>query len=295
LHDLIKPVNTGATLKKTTIILTIILFSTFNVVQGQTNTSPISLILRIYPDGSTLVEYHLETEPSDIRIDTDLFGETYQNLIVKDEENNPLDYKEIPTGITIDSIGASEITIIYYTYELTSKEGPLWDLNISSPINTAIYLPQNSAIFDLSDIPLKMELSEDRQYVELPPGDVYVSYILSVPDNAQDTTSEKNNNSLFYIAGFLIIASIVSIYIYKYSKKPNQTVDTQSKSMEKRIDISKIFEKRDSLRIEDREVIKFLSENNGEVFATEIRNRFDMPKSTTWRLIRRLKDLEIVE
>ena len=64
---------------------------------------------------------------------------------------------------------------------------------------------------------------------------------------------------------------------------------------EKAVDLEKIFNVHDDLRLEDREVIKFLAENNGETFATEIRDRFDMPRSSAWRLIRRLASHEIVE
>jgi uncharacterized membrane protein len=407
----------GTTLKKITLIFIILQLSTFNIALGQ-NITPKSLELRIYPDGSTLVEYFIDVEPSEVRVDVELFGDTIHNLIIKDEENNPLDYSETPSGITIDSIGASEITIIYYTYDLTSKEGPLWDLNITSQLNTAIFLPENAAIFDLSDIPLSMEVMAGQQYIELPPGELYVSYIISVPDlmgeaektleavdeyiqsleeqtyivrdarneyqeavilfqnnqfseakekalQAQETadntvdvadsaiqemttteaiinqaieqertlglsqaqealstaedyysqgdyrdaetyakqayqlalsaTTTEGDSSLIYIAAFLVILVSASAYFYtKRVKKPTQTARA-IKSNDKRVDLERIFDKHDTLKLEDREVIKYLAENNGEVFATEIRNRFDMPRSTAWRLIRRLKELEIVE
>jgi uncharacterized membrane protein len=64
---------------------------------------------------------------------------------------------------------------------------------------------------------------------------------------------------------------------------------------ERTVNQEKIFEDNPDLRLEDREVIKFLASNNGEAFATEIRERFDLPRSSAWRLIRRLVSLEIVE
>jgi len=59
--------------------------------------------------------------------------------------------------------------------------------------------------------------------------------------------------------------------------------------------LDKILAEHPNLRTEDKEVLRFLSENNGEVFASEIRDRFDMPRSSAWRLIRRLEGLEIIE
>jgi uncharacterized membrane protein len=41
---------------------------------------------------------------------------------------------------------------------------------------------------------------------------------------------------------------------------------------------------------------KFLAEKEGKAFEAEIRQRFpDMPRTSLWRLIRRLEGLEIVE
>ena len=50
------------------------------------------------------------------------------------------------------------------------------------------------------------------------------------------------------------------------------------------------------LKKEDKEVIEFLSEKGGQAFEAEIRERFpDMPRTSLWRLVRRLERLEIVE
>ena len=50
-----------------------------------------------------------------------------------------------------------------------------------------------------------------------------------------------------------------------------------------------------AIRVGNGKIIKFLAENKGEAFATEIRDRFDLPRSSAWRLIRRLVNNEIVD
>ena len=149
---------------KSVLLITVVFLSLTSHVYGQENITPISLQFNVYPDGSALVEYIVESDPSDVRIDIVLFGENYENLIIKDEENNPLGYSKNPTGVTVDSIGASEITLIYYSFDFTRKDGPLWDLNITSPIDTGIFLPEGAAIFDLSDIPLDLKVIDSKQY-----------------------------------------------------------------------------------------------------------------------------------
>jgi len=404
---------------KAGLIFLILILSSANHAIGQENITPTSLKLTIYTDGSVLVEYLVNSDPSQVKVEIPLFCTNCNNLIIRDEENNPLDYSENPLGITVDSICASEITLIYYSHDFTNKNGPLWDLNISSPVKTNIYLPKGSAIFDLSDIPLDMDIINDSQYLLLPPGEIYVSYLLSIPDlsteaqTAIETTdnylssfeeqgyilpearnmydeaqtlfqnnlyteakeiavqaqesadltivdaesalheislaqssvdqaitkgntvgisfaqdaltaantyyiqglypeaetsakqayqlalnaesSESSGNTLIYAGGLFLLAAMGGAYfiIKKRSiENPRQVVSSVDSVQ---IDIKKIFFNHDTLRLEDREVIKFLAENGGEIYAAEIRERFEMPRSTAWRLIRRLKDLEIIE
>jgi uncharacterized membrane protein len=57
----------------------------------------------------------------------------------------------------------------------------------------------------------------------------------------------------------------------------------------------KIIKEHISLRQEDKEVIRFLEKNGGKAFESEIRDRFpDMPRTSLWRLVKRLEKMEIV-
>ncbi len=93
---------------KAILALLILLLSSTNHAIGQESITPTSLILTIYTDGSVLVEYHVNSDPSEVKVDIPLFCTNCNNLIVRDEENNPLSYSENLLGVTVDSIGASE-------------------------------------------------------------------------------------------------------------------------------------------------------------------------------------------
>jgi uncharacterized membrane protein len=47
--------------------------------------------------------------------------------------------------------------------------------------------------------------------------------------------------------------------------------------------------------MDDKEVIRFLAQNRGETFAAEVRDRFDIPRTSLWRMIRRLEGEGIIE
>ncbi|HJU34542.1 MAG TPA: hypothetical protein VJ695_05430 [Nitrososphaera sp.] len=59
--------------------------------------------------------------------------------------------------------------------------------------------------------------------------------------------------------------------------------------------VSNILTEKPHLRPEDQQVLKFLAENGGAVFESEIRSKFQIPKTTIWRLVKRLEREELIE
>lgn len=59
--------------------------------------------------------------------------------------------------------------------------------------------------------------------------------------------------------------------------------------------VGRIIEERMHLRPEDQQVLKFLAEKEGAAFESEIRTMFQLPKTTIWRLVKRLEREELVE
>jgi uncharacterized membrane protein len=59
--------------------------------------------------------------------------------------------------------------------------------------------------------------------------------------------------------------------------------------------VGKILQEKPHLRPEDRQVLNFLVEKEGAAFESEIRSKFQLPKTTIWRLVKRLEREEVVE
>jgi len=55
------------------------------------------------------------------------------------------------------------------------------------------------------------------------------------------------------------------------------------------IDVEKILASKPDLRPDDKEVLRFLAEAGGEAFEAELRSRFNLPKTSMWRMVRRLQ------
>jgi hypothetical protein len=72
---------------------------------------------------------------------------------------------------------------------------------------------------------------------------------------------------------------------------PESQIDT---SVLSRI-VGKIVEEKPHLRPEDQDVLRYLAEKEGAAFESEIRTKFQLPKTTIWRLVKRLEREELVE
>ena len=400
-------------MNKNTVLLTIIVIFTLTpMVLAQEEYTPLSLDLVIYSDGTVKVDFLAETDPTEVRIDFELYGSQHSNLVARNDEGLPLVTASSGANVTVDSLGAFEVNIQYLTSTLTVKDGALWTLNISSMAPTRITLPSGAAIIDLGDIPTNIGVSDGKQYLDFDAGDLSVSYILGLPSVVQEAadaieaaenyislrktagidltgpeetldeaeaalaredyltakntadsalseaqsiaemaedaaiaisrvetavvsaqeeerteglaealtalnsaqTSYDNGDyaaaemeagqayqlalsasepqggsSLLYLGVLVVVAGAAGGYVYMQRSK-----ESPPSPLVKKVNLDKIFFKFDDLRLEDKEVLRFLAGNNGEAFASEIRERFDMPRSTAWRLIRRLEGYELV-
>ncbi len=59
--------------------------------------------------------------------------------------------------------------------------------------------------------------------------------------------------------------------------------------------VDRIISEHHDLKREDREVLYFLAQNKGAAFEAEIRTKFLLPKTSLWRLVKRLERLELIE
>ncbi|MCX6643344.1 MAG: hypothetical protein NTV15_08145 [Candidatus Bathyarchaeota archaeon] len=121
---------------------------------------------------------------------------------------------------------------------------------------------------------------------------------VSLADQASQTAAnsvEGNNTLLLFGAGAAIIGVAVIILMRRRGKSESKPSPPKSKEVEGSVNFEMIFSKNSDLRVDDKEVIRFLSDRGGEAFANEIRDRFDIPRTTAWRMIRRLIGMGIVE
>jgi hypothetical protein len=100
------------------------------------------------------------------------------------------------------------------------------------------------------------------------------------PEEELETVEEDSNNN------------ISSLPI---QQEPGTIPDSQTDTSMLLKIVGRILEERPHLRPEDQEVLRYLAEKEGAAFESELRSKFQLPKTTIWRLVKRLEREELVE
>ena len=271
-------------------------------------------------------------------------------------------------------MGTTNVSLQYDTDSLTSKEFEVWSLNVDTPYNLTVFLPNESTVVGLSDVPDSIDIDGDTITLSLSPRQWDVSYVFPLASRAEFaisnfavTPSEVKPGEEVTItfkvtnvggqSGSTTVPLIVNqvtedsetvtldvgqsvnvefkitkqtlgtytvevdgqVHEFTVTETPSDGTQTDDVPLEYIVvavlvalvaaiivivvfvrrrgpNVEKIFRENAQLNQEERDVIQFLAENDGKAFEAEIRERFpDVPRTSLWRLIRRLEKLEIVK
>jgi uncharacterized membrane protein len=262
-------------------------FSSTLVLANDAVTSE-SLTLTVYLDGFVLANHELELNQTFPSVNVTLLGEAYEEVLVVDEQNLPLDYALINDEVIIHSLGASQIKISYFTPDLTSKTGKYWTLSAEASTNATVVLPEDASIISLNNVPELIESSNGQVSLVMPSGTIEITYIAEHSLYQQPQSYEMWQ--LIATVSFPIIVSIAFALWFLRRKKP-----PQPKELKDEVDVDKLFEREKHLRPEEVQVIRFLAEKHGTAFEAELYEKLNLPRTTTWRLLKRLEKMEIVD
>ena len=324
----------------------------------------------VYRDGLVHVTQALTVNETVPAITLELLAQLIENIIVVDENDTVLDYEVEGLNITVFTLGATRAILGYDTDSLTGKEAGVWTLILDNPYNLTVYLPAESTIIYLNEIPTSIDTMDGKIALSLFPGEWEISYVLPIVPPPAFTVSDlivsptevevgeevtisatvtntgegdgsytvvlkinelAEDDQTVLLAGgasttveFKVVKEVAGTYsvevdgldstfTVKEAAPPQPTpipieyvigvvalvivgggggfimLKRRAPSFEK------ILKEHPELRQEDREVIQFIAERGGKVLEAEIRERFpDLPRTTAWRLIRRLEKMEIV-
>ena len=266
-------------------------------------STPRDLDLIIYPDGSTHISTEIDVDPFLTDYEVNLFGSTIDNLVVIGDNGFLLDVDVIDDTALIQTFGSSVITIEYDIHDLVSKQGRLWTFSLDSPSDFTLLLPKNSAIVGMTNLPLNMEIINEQNQLTLSSGSTEIDYFFSIntiSSTTEEIVNEEDNSSNIIIVGIIggiIVIAIVSVIIITKNKQKNVKAIDEVVTISKNniLDLETIFKLKPDLREDDKELIKFIFDNNGEALESELRKNFLQPRTTMWRAVKRLEREGVIE
>lgn len=269
------------------VFLLLVLFSGATVTGASESRFQVeSTILIVYRDGLVHLTQMLIVNETFPMITLPLLSSSIENVIVLGENQTVLDYEMDGFNLTVFTLGAKNVLLEYDTILLTKKEAEVWTLIVDSPYNLTVFLPENSTVVYLSEMPTAIDTEGSKIMLSLFLGPWEISYV--IPLFPQDESTDEEETQIKIPVEYLIAASVAvaavflsALILFRRRRGPN---------------VGKILEAHPQLKQEDKEVIQFLAEKGGKAFEAEIRERFpEMARTSLWRLVRRLERLEIVE
>ena len=268
-------------------------------------SSPRALDLIIYQDGTTHVSTEIDVDPIVPDYELELFGSTIDNFVVVNENGFLLSTDVIGNSALIETFGSSVISVEYDIHDLVSKQSRVWTFSLDTTSDFTLLLPKNSAIVGMTNLPINMEIIDEQNQLTLSAGNTEIDYLFSTspiitePITPVDTTPQSDY-LIFAIIGGSAVAAITGAFIVIRSKqktiKPIQEQQiTQEKQKIETVDAETIFKLKPDLREDDKEIVKFISDNGGYALESELRKKFLQPRTTMWRAVKRLERNGIIE
>lgn len=112
-------------------------------------------------------------------------------------------------------------------------------------------------------------------------------------DLAMEVEAETGGIPLMYIVGGAVVLIAGVAFLLMSRKKPVEQVE-RPESVQPDVDLNEEFRKRPHLRTDDKAILRFIQDSGG-AFITEVRDRFDIPKSSAWRMIKRLEGEGLIQ
>jgi len=278
----------------------IVIAMTIPIQSSFSSTRTLDLI--IHSDGSTHVTSEIDVDSFASDFELSLFGSSVDNFVVFEAASGSLLSGDIiEDKAIVDTLGSSSIIVDYNIHDLISKEGRVWTFSFDSPSDYSLLMPETSVIIGMSVLPNSMEQIGEQIKLELSSGPAQIDYIFGI---ISEPTTNQNEYTLDFmttglISGLIITASVTAVILIKKKQSKSSQIHVaelpKKQSEPESLDTHTIFNLRPEMREDDKEIIKFISENGGKVFESDLRKKFLQPRTTMWRAVKRLERLGIVE
>ncbi len=265
-----------------------------------------NVIIRVLEDGSCLVEYYLSVEDYPADIEFEIMGKPV--FVEAYSDSTPIPVESSGEVIKFTAI-SSKVVVKYYTLDLTNKTGYNWRFHVVSQYRVKVVMPMEAMVYSISPEDFDIGLIDNEPAFIFNPGEITIEYIL-VPVPSQETTTPTGTSPLATgqtnvltqsntgdqgtsspspiealgynnILNYIVLSTIVAIAIittYILLKKKHGLGGSS-------------IEKLDEI---DKTILETLK-RHGELTARELLEKTEIPRSTLYRRLSKLKELGLIE
>jgi len=144
----------------------------------------------IYADGTTHVSQQLGADSSEPVLKVPLYGKTIDNLVIQDEDGKLLSSEMDNKALTIQTFGASSVSIVYDSYDLVSKKGKIWTFAVDPQVDYTVTMPDDSTVVDITN-PDNID-SIDNKQISLLKGKNQIEYFFTTSGPALSAQNAIN-------------------------------------------------------------------------------------------------------
>ena len=216
--------------------------------------------ISVYPDGTAHISASADADPLEAGpLELDLMAREIDNFVAVGDGGFLLE-SEISGGTArVGAFGSPSVSVEYDAHDLVSKQGRVWTFAADAPGRLALLLPAGAAIVGMDGLPESIDVEDGRTRVWLPAGPVQVSYIVGAAEPAPDLFG-------YYAAAAAAAAAAAGALWFKRRSRAGE-----------------------QMREDDKNMIRFISENGGQVLESDLRKKFLQPRTTMWRAVKRLE------
>jgi uncharacterized membrane protein len=133
----------------------------------------------------------------------------------------------------------------------------------------------------------RTKLDQARSHYDLGDYESAAALSLEAIADAEDSKRPLNLGNLLWVIPFGGVVIFLFVYLNGRRKVVVREVISD-------VDLESVFDAYPRLRMDDREALRFIASSGEGVFIAELRERFDLPRSSAWRMVRRLEDMGVI-
>jgi len=220
-----------------------------------------------------------------------------KNTVIVGMSTYPLDIQIVDNQSRINlPNGSADISYVFgvlgtsqtATLAITKAQDFINNINsegIKTPLASAKLVDANSAF------------SQDK-YSD---AEVFANEAKNIASQEQQTALSNSkltsDNTSLLIGSGIAGAAATAVILIKRTKNNKQVKTIEFSKSDNFVvsDKETIFRIKPELRQEDKDIVTFISENGGKAYESELRKKFLLPRTTTWRAVKRLEREGIIE